>query len=91
MNLPRVELLLILSGVLLVYAAESWLSCLRLSAFVKKSRWFYFWDSALTVLALLAMVGLLRDSSDEWRVMVILVAVIGTNLGTITSRTLKKS
>lgn len=90
MSLPRVELLILL-GVFGVYVAESWLSCRRLSAFVRKSRWFYAWDSLLTVLPFLAMGSFLSESSAEWRCLVVLSAVVGGLIGTAASRELSRN
>ena len=82
MNLPRVDLLVILAGVFLNYAVESYFSCRRLEAFEIRSRGFYGWDSCLIVLSLLAVVALQSVSPTfEERSLVILTAVLGGQIG----------
>ena len=83
-------LLWILSGILIVYAAESWLSCLRLGAFVRNSRWFYAWDSALVALPLLTLVGFLSLESLSDKLLIVPVALVGNFIGALASRQLRK-
>jgi len=83
-------LLWILLGILFVYAAESWLSCLRLGAFVRNERWFYVWDSALVVLPLITLVGFLSLEQTADRILVIPLALVGNLAGALASRQLRK-
>jgi len=84
-------LLWVMGIYLLVYVVESWLSCLRLGTFYRKDKWFYIWDSLLSITPILTTIGLFYLNEQSARLSVVPIAFIGNIIGIHLSRQLRKS